>query len=146
MIDFLKPVFSKLGLLFLTLILGLSFVLLPNWDGVTYMNPDPFLFYDFGYSDDGRRLGICYQTYVYMICEYLVSIIFVGIIAKETVEYRQAVFIFLVLLCADLFDFLLDYNSVWFYIQNIPVSMNTTKCVIFGLVIIRELWNKSTGR
>ncbi len=126
---------SKLILLYLTIILGMVFVILPNWDG-TFMKPDPFYFYDFG---DGN--GIAYQTYVYMIAEYFISLIFVGIIANEATKFKGAIWIFFGLIVVDLFDFLLCYNSIWFHLSGLPVSMNIVKGLVFGLVIFKE-WLK----
>jgi hypothetical protein len=123
---------NKLLLLFLTIILGLTYVILPDWDG-SFMTPDPFPFFDFKIG------GIAYQTYIYMICEYLVSLIFVGIIANEATEYRRAIQIFFLLVVVDLVDFLCNYNAVWFHLGSFPVSMNILKCGIFGLVIL-NVW------
>lgn len=122
---------SKLLLLYLTLILGLAFVVLPEWDG-SFMNPDPFILFDFKIG------GISYQTYIYMICEYFVSLILVGVIANEASEYRGALWVFFWLIVADLVDFLLTYNSVWFHYGSFPVSMNMVKVFVFGGVILNE--------
>lgn len=114
--------------------LGTVFEFAPAWDGITYMTPDPFYFMDFPTG------GICWQTYVYMICEYIVIMIFVGIIATEAKEYRLAIWVFFWLVFADLIDYLLTYNSIWFY-AGIPISMNVLKCFIFGITIFYE-WTK----
>lgn len=131
---------SKLLLLLLALVFGIVFEVAPKWDGVTYMTPDPFLFYAFP-----KEQGIAYQTWVYMICEYLITMIFIGIIAQEAKEYRFAIWVFFWLVVIDLGDYLLTYNSIWFKIGWLPVSMNILKVVIFGLVILKE-WINSIGR
>lgn len=128
---------SKLILLFISLILGLVFVMLPDWDG-SFMTPDPFPYFDFKIG------GISYQTYAYMIAEYLVSLIFVGIIASDATKYRLSIWVFFWLVVADLIDYLLFYNAIWFYWGPVPVSMNTTKVFIFGLTIFYE-WLTSIG-
>jgi hypothetical protein len=128
---------NKLLLLFLALIFGTVFNVLPNWDGVTFMTPDPFYFYDFG-----KDYGIAYQTYIYMICEYFVAMIFTWIIAAEAKEYKGAIQIFFWLVVVDLLDYLLTYNSIWFRVYSFPISMNILKVFIFGLVISRE-WIKT---
>lgn len=136
---------SKLILLMLTFILGCVFMILPDWDGVTYMNPDPFYFYDFGYNENGERLGIWIQTYVFMIGEHVTMIILSFMIAKEATIYKMALWIFFGLVVVDLFDYLLTYNSVWYRLHLshlvIPVSINTLKVTIFGLAILNE-WRK----
>jgi hypothetical protein len=125
---------AKLILLFAALILGLVFNVLPDWDG-TFMTPDPFYFFNFKYG------GISYQTYIYMIAEYFIAGIFTWIIAAEETEYRWACQVFFWLVVFDFLDFILSYNSIWFHIGGLPVSMNVLKCFIFGLVILKE-WIK----
>lgn len=124
---------GKLLLLLIALVFGMVFNVLPNWDGVTFMRPDPFYFYQFK-----KGTGIAYQTYVYMICEYFVAMIFTWIIAAESKEHRKALQVFFWLVVVDLFDYLLTYNSIWFRLYGFPVSMNIIKVFIFFLVISRE--------
>lgn len=123
---------SKLLLLYSTLLVGLFFL----------VAPEPINTYDFFPLSDMKLYP---STYIYFICERLVLVILAGVIANESTEYRHAIWIFLFLMCADVVDFLLCYNSVWFYIRNFPVSMNTTKAILFGGVIIHELWKQRTS-
>lgn len=123
----------KLILLYATFVVGLLFMVLPE----TVYPKDYFLFSD---------MKLHFATYIYFICERLVLVVLAYVVASEATKYREAIWIFFFLLCVDVVDFLLTYNSVWFYVRSFPVSMNTTKSIVFGLVIIRELWNRSTGR
>lgn len=120
---------SKLLLLYLTLVVGLVFLLMPNGTPVDY-----FPFYD---------IELYPKTYVYFIFEKSILIILAGIIYNEATEYRQALWVFLWLLVADLIDFGLTYNTAWYHFGAVPMSMNVLKSVIFGIVILRELWKKS---
>lgn len=135
---------SKLLLLFLTLIVGLIFLLIPGL--TSNMIPDPFLFHDFPkVLIQGRmvQVGITFQAYFYMIIEHLLTLIFVGIIAKSSIEYRHAIWVFFWLHFLDLIDFLLTYNSVWYRVGRFPLSMNVVMAFVFGWVILNELWKKS---
>lgn len=113
---------SKLLLLYLTFVVTLLFMLIPDND-VTV----GYLFYD-------KRVSLEY--YVYSIFEKLVLIALAYIIANEATEYRLELKIFLWLLIADLADSLLTYNSIWFRVGAMPISMNVLKCTIFGLTIL----------
>lgn len=121
---------SKLLLLYLTLVVGLVFLLMPS----TSSPHDYFPFYD---------IELYPKTYVYFILEKSILILLASIIANEATEHRQAIWIFVFLLVADLIDYVFTYNTVWFYQGIFPVSMNTVKVVIFGIVLLNEIWKKS---
>lgn len=122
---------SKLLLLYSTIVVSLVFLLVPNNDVAV-----GFLLSD---------MTVSVEYYIYSIFEKCVMIILAYIIANEAQEYEQAIWIFFWLMVADLVDYLIGYNSVWFYIQRVPISMNVFKSAIFGLVIIRELWKQRTS-
>jgi hypothetical protein len=125
----------KLLWLFLALILGF----VHNRFSTEAMIPDPFPYLDF---PDG--ITIAYQTYVNMICDFLVMVIVTGVLASSFKELKIPLWIFCGLAIADLIDYLLFYNAIWFYWYDFPVSMNTTKVFIFGLTIFYE-WLTSIG-
>ena len=120
---------SKLILLYLTFIVSLLFLLVPNND-ITV-----------GYLFSDMRVSLEY--YIYSIFEKLVLICLAYVVASEATEYRGELQIFLWLLIADLVDLLLSYNSIWFHIGPLPVSMNILKCVLFGLTILNA-WIKNS--
>lgn len=121
---------SKLLLLFSTILVSLVFLLVP-------VNDVTMGFY---FSD--KTVSIEY--YIFSIFEKVVLIIFAYIIANEATEYRQAIWIFFILMVVDLVDYLLTYSKVWFYSGSFPVSMNMVKVFVFGGVILHEkLWKKS---
>lgn len=118
---------SKLLLLYSTLLVGLIFLIIPEW----YTPQDFFLF---------SNMKISGANFIYLIGERAVLVIMAYIIVSESKEYEDALWVFFYLMVADLFDFILCYNSVWFSIGSFPVSMNILKSFIFGGVIIYEAW------
>lgn len=131
---------KKLILLLLVFALALVSDFMPN--DTSIMNPDPFYFHDFGTYEDGTKIGIVFQTYVYMISQHIALLIIFFVLAKEETEYRGALWLFFGLNCADFVDFLASYNTTWFHYHGFPITMNVTMCVVFLLVIIREAWNR----
>lgn len=121
---------SKLILLYLTFVTGLVFLFVPMKQEMI----------DFFPLSDFKIYPV---NYVYYICEKLVVIILAYIIAEEATIYRKELFIFLALCIADMADYLLSYSSIWMRIGDFPVSMNTLKCTIFGLVILNA-WIKNS--
>lgn len=122
---------TKLILLFVTLLTGITFLMFPN---------SPTAESYFPFSD----MQLYLKTHVYYIFEKLIMIVLAYIIASESKEYKQAVWVFFGLMVCDLIDYLLTYSSIWFNLGPIPVSMNTTKVFIFGLTIFYE-WLTSIG-
>jgi hypothetical protein len=123
---------DKLRLLFLTLVLGLVFYIVPNTQP-----RDFFPFYDI-------VMGL--KTYVYLALEKFILIVMGYIIASESTKYREALWVFFWLLVIDLIDYFLTYNTAWFKVDWFPVSMNMVKVFVFGFVVARiviiEKWNK----
>lgn len=120
---------SKLILLYLTLILSCVFLWIPRIGPEDY-----FLFSD---------MELYFATYVYFILERVFIIILAYVIANEATKYNDALWMFFWLCVLDLVDFLLCYNDVWFRVNEWPMSMNIFKSIVFGLVILRELWRQS---
>lgn len=120
---------SKLLLLYATLLVGLIFLIIPDW----HTPHDFFLF---------SSMKLTGAMHIYFIGEKAILIVLAYIIAFEAKEYQKAVWVFFWLLVADLVDYLLSYNSVWLSIGNFPISMNIVKAFVFGFVIINEGWKK----
>ena len=120
---------GKLLLLYSTLLFGLIFLIIPDW----YTPYDFFLFSD---------MKISGANFIYLVGERSVLIILAYIIVSESKEYDDALWVFFYLMVADLIDFILSYNSLWFSIGNFPVSMNIVKAFVFGGVILNEGWKK----
>lgn len=119
---------SKLLLLYLTFVVTLLFLLVPENDVAV------------GFPLSSMKVSLEY--YIYAIFERSVLIILTYIIANESTEYRGAIWVFFWLCVADFLEYLLTYSSVWFYIDGFPVSMNVLKCVIFGGTIL-YVWSRA---
>lgn len=120
---------SKLLLLYATILVGIIFLIIPDW----YTPIDLFLFSDMKLSG---------ANFIYLVSERSVLVILAYVLWTQEREYVDALSVFFWLMVADLFDFILGYNSVWFSIDSFPISMNVLKAIIFGFVILRELWRK----
>lgn len=120
---------SKLILLYLTLLVSILFILLPN----TGITQKWFLF---------SEVKLTFKTHLYFICEHFVLIVMAHIIKSEYSDNKFELSIFFYLMIIDLVDYLLNYNEIWFRVGEVPVSFNTTACLIFGLTILNK-WIKS---
>lgn len=123
---------SKLVLLYLTFVVGLVFLILPE----QVSTKDYFPLYD---------IQMYLSTYVYFILEKSILILLAAMIYNESTEYRGELKIFVFLLIFDLIDYFLTYNTVWFRIGEFPVSMNIMKCILFGLTIINA-WIRTLSK
>lgn len=111
--------------MYCVILLGLAFMALPdNTEAIDF-----FLFND---------VRLTFQTYVYFIFEHLGIIILSYIIAVDTRQYKKEVYIFFWLQVLGFLDYLLTYNSTWFHIGMIPISMNVITVAIFGMAIINR--------
>lgn len=119
---------SKLILLYLTFVVGLVFLILPE----QISTKDYFPLYD---------IQMYLSTYVYFILEKSILILLAAIIYTEATEYKNELRVFIFLLIFDLIDYFLTYNTIWFHIGEFPVSMNTMKCFLFGLTILNA-WTR----
>lgn len=125
---------SKLVLLYLTFVVGLIFLILPNGT----QPKDFFPFYD---------IDLYLSTYVYFILEKSILILLAGMIYNESIEYRDELRIFVWLLIFDLADYFLTYNTTWFHIGEFPISMNIVKCIIFGgCILYIWIWEILNGK
>lgn len=100
--------------------------------------PDPVEEYDYFLFS---KMKLYPATYMYFIGEKVILILLGTVVVTQASEYRGALKVFLLLLIADLADFLLCYNEVWFTFDGFPVSMNVFKCLVFGLTIL-YVWMK----
>lgn len=120
---------SKLLLLYATLLVGLIFLIIPDW----YTPIDLFIFSDMKLSG---------ANFIYLVGERSVLVILAYILWTQEREYVDALSVFFWLMVADLIDFILSYNEIWFSIGSFPISMNIMKAFIFGGIIINEGWKK----
>lgn len=117
----------KLILLGFALLFGLLFMLIPH-------NTEPkdwFLFYD------GIKLTA--QWYWYYIFEHLSIITLSYVIAAEARKYRFEILLFFWIQVFQLVDFIFTYNSTWFHVGFVPISMNMISVTVYGLALIRRI-------
>ena len=117
---------SKLLLLYSTILVSLVFLLVPDNDVTVGF---PF-----------SSMVVSVEYYIYSMFEKFVLIILAYIIANESTEYKEAIWIFFWLMVVDAVDYGLSYSGVWFTIGTFPISMNILKAVVFGGVILKEGW------
>lgn len=120
----------KLALLYLTILASLVFTLVPSG-------------YKYGFPLSDMIVSLEY--YIYSIYEFIVIIILTGVIASDAIKYRFALWVFFGLMVADLIDWIICYNEIWFNVGQILVSMNILKSIIFGIIILNELWKQRTS-
>lgn len=121
---------SKLLLLYLTFVITLVFMLIPNNDiNVAFPFSNP-------------AMSVSLEYYIYSIFERSVLIILAYIIANEAQEYREVIWVFFWLMVVDFLEYLLTYSSVWFTLGGFPISFNVVKCVVFGVAILYA-WTKN---
>src|SRR5688572_11926979 len=101
---------SKLFLLYSTILVSLVFLLVPDND----------IIIGFPFS----RMEVSVEYYIYSVFEKCVLIILAYIIANESTEYQNSIWVFFWLMVADLIDYQLSYSAVWFSIGSFPISMN----------------------
>lgn len=127
--------------LFFTLLLGT----VHTFFSTGYMAVDPFPFINFGLDSNGNQVYISYQAYVDRICDYLIWIIWIGLLAYHVPKFLKfGVWAFFSFQVFDLVDYLLFYNSIWTNFVGVALSLNVVKSIVFGFVILRA-WMRSIG-
>lgn len=122
----------KLILLGVVILMGLVFNVIPS-------NTEPkdwFPFYD------GIKLTA--QWYWYYIFEKSGWIILSYMLATEERKFRLELRTFFWIQVIQLADFFLTYNTTWFHIGIIPISMNIVATTIFGILIFMA-WIRTTA-
>lgn len=116
----------KLVLLYCVILSGLVFMAVPD-------QTEPI---DWFPLYDGIKLTA--QFYFYYLFEHIGIIILCYIIASEARQYKREVYIFFYLQVLQLLDFIITYNTTWFHVGTIPISMNIISVAIFGLAILNR--------
>ena len=119
---------SKVVLLGLTILFGAVFLVIPESNNAPTYELFPFR--------DGAQINL--QTYVYFIFEHFGWVALSFIVASEARTFKLSCKTFFWLQVADFVDYLLTYNTVWFHLGLLPISMNLAKVVIFGCVVFYE--------
>lgn len=115
------PMMGKYLLLLLTLFFGVTFLVIPD-------NFTPYSFFPFSAQK------LTFQTYLYFGFEHLTLIALAYIIAREETKFKHIAWAYLIVQSAHLIDYLLTYNSIWFFIGSFPVSINTVGFGVFTVI------------
>jgi hypothetical protein len=95
---------------------------------------DPFPFYDI-------ELNI--QTYVYFLCHYVSMMVFAYAFTTLLISFRPILTTWFWLQAVEFIDYLLTYNSPWFYIFTLGIGITVTKFLVLSIISVRQLqWNK----
>ena len=78
------------------------------------------------------------QSWVYFVGQHLGLILLSLILAENATKYRTAFAMFFAVQVADLLDFIITGNKVWFHLRDIPVSMNTVGITLFCVSILKD--------
>lgn len=120
---------SRVVLLSLVMLFGAVFLIVPESNNAPVFKLFPL----------NQRAEINVQTYVYFIYEHFRIMALCFIIASEARVFRLSCKTFFWLQVVDFFDYMATYNTVWFELGLLPVSMNLVMPALFGLVVIYEL-------
>lgn len=119
----MKPTHFLLGIV---MVFGLIFELIPN-PSEQSAKVDLFLFHD---------MEMAWQWYAYFTMEHVALIVLASLIPN--LHRDNVVKWFFILQVAQLADFWLTYNTTWFHIGLLPVSMNIAQIITFIAVVISE--------
>ena len=108
-----------------------AWTLLPN---VEYTF-DPFPFYD---------LELSIQTYVYFLCHYVSMMVFAYTFMMIIISFRPVLAAWFWLQVVEFFDYMLSYNTPWFYILGVGVGITIIKFIVLSVTAIRHLkWSRT---
>lgn len=118
------------------MVLGVIFELFPDQslDSPKY---DLWLFFD-PVSNGEDWGGLSWQQYAYFTMEHLSLMVLALLIYLETRRDKIAL-LFFGIQCAQLVDFWMTYNTTWFNIGKIPVTMNLVQIVVFTLAVFHHV-------
>lgn len=95
---------------------------------------DPFPFYD---------LELTLQTYVYFLCHYVSMMVFAYTFMMLLISFRPILTTWFWLQVVEFFDYMLSYNTPWFYILGVGIGITIIKFIVLPAVAIRYLeWEK----
>lgn len=89
------------------------------------------------------EVTLSYNQYFWMLGEHLIMITLSLIIWDEAQEYKNLVWIFVLIQIADLIAFILSYNDP---LKDYFLTFNFIKLLIFGLAIGIDLWKTSNAK
>lgn len=114
---------NKIWMLLLMLAVSTFFIHVPHVGQIGFiLNPD---------------IKLSYNQYFWVLCNHLEFIVMALIIWDESQDYKELVFIFVLIQIADTIAFVLSYDDP---LKDYFLTFNFIKLLIFGLAIGIELW------
>lgn len=86
-----------------------------------------------------REREIKIENFVYYLNEYLILVVAFHIIKTEARKFRLFYRCVFYALCFDVADYLLTFNTEWFYMGDIPVSANIVIMIFVGLAFFYDV-------
>jgi len=80
------------------------------------------------------------ENYIYYLNEYLILVVAFHIIKTEARKFRLFYSCVFYALVFDVADYLLTFNTEWFYIGKIPMSANILIFIFVGAFFIYDVW------
>ena len=108
-----------------TLTIGTIYMHVPHKGAIGFiLNPD---------------VTLSYNQYFWMIGEHLIMIVLALIIWDEARDYKDILWVFVLIQIADVIAFMLSYNDP---LRNYIITWNILKTLIFGAAIAYRTWKK----
>lgn len=98
---------------------------------------DPVLFDPFPFAD----VQISLQSYFYFACFYCSMMIFAYAFRQVMPEYDLVLTVWFFLQVIEFGDYFLTYNSPWFYVRELGVSITLVKFAVLSILIIHT-WTR----
>ncbi len=86
-------------------------------------------------------ITIAIETYAYFACYYLSMMIIAWAFVIIIPQYHTILSVWFFLQGIELIDYFLTYNTPWFTVVGVGVSITLVKFIILGILMIRE-WTK----
>ena len=115
-------------LIFAALVTRELWILLPDISGTF----DPFPF---------AEVQITWDTYIYFACFYVSMMILAYAFLHLMTSYQTILTVWFFLQTIELIDYFLTYNTAWFHIGPLGVSITLVKFVALAFIIIYT-WTK----
>lgn len=98
-------------------------ILLP--ENLTMIEPFPF-----------HKMEISVQSYMYFACFYCSMMIFAYAFRMIMPEYDLVLTVWFFLQVIEFIDYFLTYNTAWFHINNLGVSITLVKFAVLSILTI----------
>jgi hypothetical protein len=123
---------NAITLIFASLLIRESWILLRLFEPFIHGEITPFPFYP---------ITLAIETYAYFACYYLSMMIIAWAFVLIIPQYHVILAAWFFLQGVELIDYFLTYNTPWFFIGKLGISITLIKFLILGFLMIQE-WTK----